>query len=189
MPFGQPGMIPMGQPGPPNGRPGPGFVPGGRGAPQPMPGAMPPMYGPPNMGPSAPGYPPYGNPQLAVAQAQAQAAANNQGRGRGMPPMSVVPGAMPMPMGGPGRPMPQGRAMPQQQGGRMPQPSAGPRPGPVPQVNGSIDQAAFAAANEGQQKQMLGEVLYPKIQKINPDLAGKITGMLLEMDNLELVGM
>ena len=38
----------------------------------------------------------------------------------------------------------------------------------------------------GQQKQVLGEMLYPKIQNLQPTLAGKITGMLLEMDNTEL---
>ncbi|KAJ8124356.1 hypothetical protein O1611_g9284 [Lasiodiplodia mahajangana] len=34
---------------------------------------------------------------------------------------------------------------------------------------------------------MLGEAIFPKIAAIQPDLAGKITGMLLEMDNAELV--
>ena len=37
------------------------------------------------------------------------------------------------------------------------------------------------------QKQLLGEALYPKIHASQPDLAGKITGMLLEMDSSELL--
>ncbi|OZJ02302.1 hypothetical protein BZG36_05065, partial [Bifiguratus adelaidae] len=47
--------------------------------------------------------------------------------------------------------------------------------------------AALAAAPAEQQKQMLGERLYPLVQKPQPELAGKITGMLLEMDNSELL--
>jgi polyadenylate-binding protein len=38
-----------------------------------------------------------------------------------------------------------------------------------------------------EQKQMLGEVIYMKIAPTQPELAGKITGMLLEMDNAELL--
>ncbi|EER04943.1 conserved hypothetical protein [Perkinsus marinus ATCC 50983] len=34
---------------------------------------------------------------------------------------------------------------------------------------------------------MLGEQLYTHIQRIQPQLAGKITGMMLEMDNSELL--
>ena len=36
---------------------------------------------------------------------------------------------------------------------------------------------------------MLGERLFPLIQGLFPDMAGKITGMLLEIDNSELVHM
>lgn len=46
---------------------------------------------------------------------------------------------------------------------------------------------AEAAPNE--QKQMLGERLYPLIAPMHPTEAGKITGMLLEIDNSELLHM
>ena len=38
-------------------------------------------------------------------------------------------------------------------------------------------------------KRMLGERLYPLIQHMCPDLSGKITGMLNEIDNDELLHM
>lgn len=47
----------------------------------------------------------------------------------------------------------------------------------------------LAAAPLQEQKQMLGERLFPLIQAMYPDLAGKITGMLLEIDNSELLHM
>lgn len=47
----------------------------------------------------------------------------------------------------------------------------------------------LAAAPPQEQKQMLGERLFPLIQNMYPDLAGRITGMLLEIDNSELLHM
>merc|ERR1719215_1030565 len=52
---------------------------------------------------------------------------------------------------------------------------------------GQMTAAALAAAPPAVQKQMIGEKLYPLIAKIKPDQAGKITGMMLEMDNSELL--
>ncbi|XP_075723272.1 polyadenylate-binding protein 4-like [Rhipicephalus microplus] len=47
----------------------------------------------------------------------------------------------------------------------------------------------LAEATPHDQKQMLGERLFPLIHRMYPDLAGKITGMLLEIDNSELLHM
>ncbi|XP_029544184.2 polyadenylate-binding protein 4 isoform X2 [Oncorhynchus nerka] len=49
--------------------------------------------------------------------------------------------------------------------------------------------SVLAAAPPQEQKQMLGERLFPLIQPMHPSLAGKITGMLLEIDNSELLHM
>merc|ERR1711879_576664 len=79
---------------------------------------------------------------------------------------------MPMPgqMGMPPRPQ-----QPQQQ-----QP-------PQQQPSGGLNAGALAAAPPAVQKQMIGEKLFPAISKLQPELAGKITGMMLEMDNSELL--
>ncbi|KAL9332029.1 hypothetical protein ACSQ67_001639 [Phaseolus vulgaris] len=45
----------------------------------------------------------------------------------------------------------------------------------------------LAGAAPEQQKEILGEHLYMLVQKLKPSLAAKITGMLLEMDNGELL--
>ncbi|XP_068195555.1 polyadenylate-binding protein 4 [Antennarius striatus] len=47
----------------------------------------------------------------------------------------------------------------------------------------------LAAAPPQEQKQMLGERLFPLIHSMHANLAGKITGMLLEIDNSELLHM
>ena len=65
----------------------------------------------------------------------------------------------------------------------MPQPSVQ-IPGQEP-----LTATMLAAAPPQEQKQMLGERLFPLIQRMYPDMAGKITGMLLEIDNAELLHM
>jgi len=57
-------------------------------------------------------------------------------------------------------------------------------PGQEPLTTGML-----AAAQPQEQKQMLGERLYPLIHGMHPEWAGKITGMLLEIDNAELLHM
>lgn len=79
-----------------------------------------------------------------------------------MPAMMMHPGMVPM-----------GAAMPTQ---------LAPAPGQEP-----LTASALASATGQEQKQMLGERLFPLIADPYPELAGKITGMLLEMDNSELL--
>lgn len=59
-------------------------------------------------------------------------------------------------------------------------------PGPTSATN-KLNPATLANADPTQQKQMIGEKIFPLIQAVEPRLAGKITGMLLEMDNTELL--
>merc|ERR1719502_2016982 len=93
---------------------------------------------------------------------------------------------MPMP-GGPRPGMPPGgpQQMPQQQMQRAPMPQQ--QQQQMPDPNAPLSAAALAAAPPHMQKQMLGSKLYPAIAKYQPELAGKITGMMLEMDNSELL--
>eukprot|EP00596_Hydrurales_sp_CCMP1899_P005050 CAMPEP_0119033038 /NCGR_PEP_ID=MMETSP1177-20130426/31_1 /TAXON_ID=2985 /ORGANISM="Ochromonas sp, Strain CCMP1899" /LENGTH=735 /DNA_ID=CAMNT_0006989475 /DNA_START=102 /DNA_END=2309 /DNA_ORIENTATION=+ len=59
----------------------------------------------------------------------------------------------------------------------------------VPGLGEPLDDQALAAADPQMQKNMIGERLYPLIYVHQPSLAGKITGMLLEMDNAELLNL
>ena len=72
-----------------------------------------------------------------------------------------------------------------QQAPRAPQAAAQPRPAaPAP-----LTAAALAEAPADRQKNMIGERLYPLIHQLQPMLAGKITGMLLEFENAELLNL
>ncbi|XP_060918284.1 polyadenylate-binding protein 4 isoform X2 [Labrus mixtus] len=89
-------------------------------------------------------------------------------------------------MGVPGGP----RAMPPYKyatGVRNPNPQA--QPAVHVQGQEPLTASMLAAAPPQEQKQMLGERLFPLIQSMHANLAGKITGMLLEIDNSELLHM
>lgn len=74
-------------------------------------------------------------------------------------------------------------------GGPQPMQQQQPQPAVLIQGQEPLTATMLAAAPPQEQKQMLGERLFPLIQGMYPDLAGKITGMLLEIDNSELVHM
>ena len=84
----------------------------------------------------------------------------------------------------PGQQQPQ-MVVPQQQQ-QQPQP---PQAAVFVQGQEPLTASMLAQESPSQQKQMLGERLFPLIQGLFPDMAGKITGMLLEIDNSELVHM
>jgi len=97
------------------------------------------------------------------------------GKGPGMPGpaghMGMMPGMMPPMQQGPMGPM-----RPQQPQTMPQQPTGGP-----------LNAAALANAPDIVRKQMVGEKLFPQVSKYLPDQAGKITGMMLEMDMSELL--
>ncbi|XP_059968258.1 polyadenylate-binding protein 4-like [Mesoplodon densirostris] len=76
---------------------------------------------------------------------------------------------------------------------RSPHPAIQPLQAPQPAVHVQgqepLTASMLAAAPPQEQKQMLGEHLFPLIQTMHSNLAGKITGMLLEIDNSELLHM
>lgn len=51
----------------------------------------------------------------------------------------------------------------------------------------AVLQARWTSVPPDKQKQMIGERLFPLISRICPEYAGKITKMMLEIDNLELL--
>ncbi|KAG0145649.1 hypothetical protein CROQUDRAFT_658440 [Cronartium quercuum f. sp. fusiforme G11] len=184
-----------------------GYPPQGRGMMYPangVPASMPPRprYAPPGQMPpmAMPGAGPYPQPPQGYPGYPAGAPA---------PPVSSMRG-LPGPPGAPAPAGFRGQAGPPV-GGRNGLPSSGPgavrggqasgrdypqqsalsgraishRTSEVPHTG--LSPAALAKASPAEQKQMLGEALYPQIAEKQPEKAGKITGMILEIDNAELL--
>jgi polyadenylate-binding protein len=208
MQAGRPGQFPGGLPPQQAGR---GFPGAGQGLP-------PNAFGLPGQGlplgamQAGPGGYPNGMFNQALATVQASLGRGGGGRGQ-IPAMQGGIQGLPTNMGnvanmrgvagGQGYPQAAARGgmtMPQAQMGRMVPGGRGQMMSPMPQpgvsqgrdegvVAPSLTMQALTNAPTQQQKQMLGEALYPKIQAHQPELAGKITGMLLEMDNQELLSL
>lgn len=162
---------------PPQGYPPQGYGRGAPGAPGPRPngaGAPPPPAGAarPSGPPPAPASTNGARPAGAAAPPPAAA------------PAGGIPANRPPPAGAPaaGRP-PAAAAAPRAPAARPPAQSAIPA---AAEAAGLTPQA-LSSASPMEQKQMLGEMIYLQIHQSEPDLAGKITGMLLEMDNSELL--
>lgn len=172
------------------------------------PGGQPQGFMPPVPGRGAPF--PGGNPQMMMqppprgavppqgGQWPPRAGPNGQPMvpGYGMPPAAMYNnGAFP---GGP-RPGQGGRGGYGGRGGRGGARGGAPVPaqGAPKDMEGAPQGASLAAvvnsAPEEAQKQIIGEALYPKIIAQegveDPEFAGKITGMLLDMDNAELISL
>ncbi|TXT15762.1 hypothetical protein VHUM_00265 [Vanrija humicola] len=144
---------------------------------------------PPMMGARPARYPPSGQPGAPVPMGYMPP--NAGGPYPGMPanyPVRPAGNARP-PTAAPGGARPNGSSpvaaqqnLPRGQIPARPQVDAAPAP-----AANALNAQTLARASAAEQKQMLGEAIYPLIHESQPDLAGKITGMLLEMDNAELL--
>ncbi|XP_073514132.1 polyadenylate-binding protein 1-like [Phyllobates terribilis] len=62
-------------------------------------------------------------------------------------------------------------------------------PQPAVHAQEALKATVLSSASPEEQKEILGERLFPLIQAIQPAMSNKITGMLLELDNSELLHM
>jgi len=139
--------------------------------------------GMPGMGPMG-GMAAMGGMSMAgMGPRQPRMMAPRMGQNMGMAGMAGMAGRQGM-MAGQPAPRPQGFKYTAT--ARNPQP---PQQGVVVPGQEPLTATMLAAAPPQEQKQMLGERLFPLIQRQHADLAGKITGMLLEIDNAELLHM
>lgn len=127
------------------------------------------------------GFPMY--PQPMKQRGPRQGGPNNRGRQPMNKQRPQGPGAQ-QPMPGQYAYNPNVRNPPQQPM-HIP-PVAMPQPPPT-MSQGELTASMLASATPEMQKQMLGERLFPLIQQSQPELAAKITGMLLEMEVAEIL--
>lgn len=186
--------VPAGYPGQPMYFPQPGFP--GQG----MPGQRPRFPGPGGMMPQAmPMAGPYGQFSAGMVPPQGYRPAR--------PPRGAANGGMPpqmAPNGAGARPGPGGMmngagsaAAGTRPAGGQPVPNRGMPAGArgpgarqqqaYPPAQPTLTASALANASAEDQKQMLGEAIYPKIAAQHADLAGKLTGMILELPVSELL--
>ena len=164
VPQGGPRGVPQGGM-PSGGAPGMGGMPPGAGAPGA--GGM-----RPGMGVGMGGMPPGAGARVGAAGYAGAV------MGGGAPRAGYMPGAM---MGG--MPVPAGGMMGAPGGGRVGGGGGGPS---IPSRDELL--ARLSAASVEERRNVLGTYLYPLVEKVEPVLAAKITGMLLELDSHVVMG-
>jgi polyadenylate-binding protein len=118
------------------------------------------------------------NPMMMPGGMQPNPMMMQQQRMRPMPKPGVMPGGIQQQQPQQQYPSPAGAP-------QMQQPQAPAQQAPQQQSLSSI----LASMSVEQQKNVLGERLYTYISKKNPQEAAKVTGMLLEMDNAEILNL